>query len=205
MPSKGKFIPMTEFDGVNSKNVLSLGEVEVNENYAMVISTNAGLWRYIIGDTIRFTSIKPYRFKITGRTKSFITAFGEELVVENAERAIAEACIRTKSEVREYTAAPVYMTDSANGAHHWLIEFNTPPENLQVFTHVLDAELKLLNSDYDAKRTGNLSLGMPLVQAVPAGTFEKYLKSINKLGGQHKVQRLCNERKLLEDVLAMLD
>ncbi|MBL7897017.1 MAG: GH3 auxin-responsive promoter family protein [Crocinitomicaceae bacterium] len=200
-----EFIPMTDFDGVNSKNVLSLGEVKVNENYALVISTNAGLWRYIIGDTIRFTSTKPYRFKITGRTKSFINAFGEELVVENAERAITEACIRTKSEVREYTAAPVYMSDESNGAHHWLIEFNTQPENLQVFTHVLDAELKLLNSDYDAKRTGNLSLGMPVVEAVPSGTFERYLKSINKLGGQHKVQRLCNDRKILDEILRILD
>ncbi|MBI3134526.1 MAG: GH3 auxin-responsive promoter family protein [Bacteroidetes bacterium] len=196
-----EFIPMAAFDGVNSKTVLPLGEVKLNENYALVISTNAGLWRYIIGDTIRFTSTFPYRFKITGRTKSFINAFGEELVVENAEKAMAETCRRTNAEVREYTVAPVYMSQNTGGAHQWLIEFDKLPEDLVVFTHILDGELKNLNSDYEAKRTGNLSLGMPQLKVARAGTFEKYLKSINKLGGQHKIPRLNNDRLLMETLL----
>jgi len=196
-----EFIPMTAFEGVNSKTVLPLSEITVDENYALVISTNAGLWRYIIGDTVRFTSTTPYRFKITGRTRSFINAFGEELVVENAERAIAETCRKTNTTIREYTAGPVYMSDQTKGAHEWLIEFEKAPENLAVFTSVLDGELKNLNSDYEAKRTGNLSLDMPKIQPVKKGLFEKYLKSIDKLGGQHKVPRLSNDRTLLDALL----
>jgi len=196
-----EFIPMTDFDEINSKTVLALHEVETDINYALVISTNAGLWRYIIGDTIRFTSKEPFRFKLTGRTKSFINAFGEELVVENVEKAIAEACRKTNSEIREYTVAPIYMSEKNKGAHEWLIEFKTAPEDLLVFTHILDAELKAVNSDYEAKRSGNLSLGMPQIKIAQQGLFEKWLKSKNKLGGQHKVPRLCNDRILIEEVV----
>jgi len=199
-----EFIPMSEFDGINSKTVLELSEVETEINYALVISTNAGLWRYIIGDTIRFTSKNPFRFKLTGRTKSFINAFGEELVVENAEKAISETCRKTNSEIREYTVAPIYMSEKNKGAHEWLIEFKTPPEDLLVFTHILDAELKTVNSDYEAKRSGNLSLGMPQIKIASHGLFEKWLKSKNKLGGQHKVPRLCNDRVLMEEVMILI-
>lgn len=198
-----EFIPMTEFNGLDSKKVIPLADVETNINYALVISTNAGLWRYIIGDTVRFTTTRPYRFKITGRTKSFINAFGEELVVENAEVAIAEACLKTGSEIREYTVAPIYMEIETKGAHQWLIEFKTSPENLQVFTHILDGELKAVNSDYEAKRSGNLSLGMPEITPAKNGLFETWLKQINKLGGQHKVPRLNNDRQLIEMLLQM--
>jgi hypothetical protein len=197
-----EFIPMSDFDGLNSKKVLSLRDVELGVNYALVISTNAGLWRYIIGDTIRFTSTRPFRFKLTGRTRSFINAFGEELVVENAERAIAQTCKKTNAEIREYTVAPVYMEAGKKGAHEWLIEFKTPPEDLLVFTHILDGELKAVNSDYEAKRSGNLSLGMPEINVVPNGFFEKWLKSKNKLGGQHKIPRLNNDRSMVEEMLA---
>jgi len=199
-----EFIPMSEFDGINSKIVLELSQVETKINYALVISTNAGLWRYIIGDTIRFTSKNPFRFKLTGRTKSFINAFGEELVVENAEKAISETCRKTNSEIREYTVAPIYMSEKNKGAHEWLIEFKTLPEDILVFTHILDAELKTVNSDYEAKRSGNLSLGMPQIKIAAQGLFEKWLKSKNKLGGQHKVPRLSNDRVLMEEVLILV-
>ncbi len=198
-----EFIPMDEFDGLNSKTVISLEDVEIGVNYALVISTNAGLWRHIIGDTVRFTSEKPYRFKITGRTKSFINAFGEELVVENAESAIGAACLKTGSEVANYTAAPVYMDGDKKGAHQWLIEFVKAPDSLEVFTHILDGELKALNSDYEAKRSANLSLQMPEIVLAQSGLFEKWLKQNNKLGGQHKIPRLSNDRKLIEELLAI--
>ena len=194
------FFSMSEFDGKNSKTVLSLREVEPDVNYAMVITTNAGLWRYIIGDTIRFTSMNPYRFKITGRTKSFINAFGEELVVENAEQAISNTSQKTSAEIAEYTVAPVYMDGEKSGAHEWLIEFKKEPENLEVFAHILDGELKALNSDYEAKRTADLTLRMPLVRKAEKGLFERWLKSQSKLGGQHKIPRLCNNRKIIEEV-----
>ena len=198
-----EFIPMSEFDGINSKTVVPLEEVELGRNYALVISTNAGLWRYIIGDTVRFTSAKPYRFKITGRTKSFISAFGEELVVENAEAAIAAACTKTKAEIAEYTAAPIYMEDQQSGGHEWLIEFTKMPENIEVFTHILDGELKALNSDYEAKRSGDLSLKMPIIQIASKGLFEAWLKQSDKLGGQHKIPRLNNDRNLIDQLLQM--
>lgn len=198
-----EFIPMDEFDGLNSKTVISLEDVEIGVNYALVISTNAGLWRHIIGDTVRFTSEKPYRFKITGRTKSFINAFGEELVVENAESAIGAACLKTGSEVANYTAAPVYMDGDKKGAHQWLIEFVKAPDSLEAFTHILDGELKALNSDYEAKRSANLSLQMPEIVLAQSGLFEKWLKQNNKLGGQHKIPRLSNDRKLIEELLAI--
>ncbi|OIQ31248.1 MAG: hypothetical protein BM555_05345 [Crocinitomix sp. MedPE-SWsnd] len=198
-----EFIPMSEFDGLNSKTVISLEDVEIGVNYAMVISTNAGLWRHIIGDTVRFTSSKPYRFKITGRTKSFINAFGEELVVENAEAAVAAASAKTGATVSNYTAAPIYMEAEKKGGHEWLIEFTVAPDNLEAFTHILDGELKGLNSDYEAKRTGDLSLQMPKVIQAEKGLFEKWLKSTGKLGGQHKIPRLSNNREFIEEVLKL--
>ena len=195
-----EFIPMDSFNGVNSQNVISLRDVKPGVNYALVISTNAGLWRYIIGDTIRFTSISPYRFKITGRTKSFINAFGEELVVENAEKAIQRACEETKAEIADYTAGPIFMKGSKKGGHEWVIEFKFEPQNLDEFTKVLDNSLKELNSDYETKRSSDLSLGMPVVKTAPKGLFERWLKSKDKLGGQHKVPRLNNDRKMLEEL-----
>lgn len=198
-----EFIPMSDFDGLNSKTIVSLEDVEIGKNYALVISTNAGLWRYIIGDTIRFTSAKPYRFKITGRTKSFINAFGEELVVENAEAAISAACVKTNAEVFNYTAAPIYMEDNQSGGHQWLIEFTKMPDNVEVFTHILDGELKALNSDYEAKRSGDLTLKMPVVEIASNGLFEAWLKKSNKLGGQHKIPRLNNNRDFIDELLAM--
>lgn len=198
-----EFIPMNEYDGLDSSVVIPLEEVELDKNYALVISTNAGLWRYIIGDTIRFTSKTPYRFKITGRTKSFINAFGEELVVENAEAAIASACHKTKAEVSNYTAAPIYMKGQESGGHEWLIEFTRLPENMDVFTHILDGELKSLNSDYEAKRTGDLSLKMPEVHVAKKGLFENWLKKENKLGGQHKIPRLNNDRQFIDELLEL--
>lgn len=199
-----EFIPMTAFNGLETKEVKSLSEVEVGENYALVISTNAGLWRYIIGDTVRFTSTEPYRFVITGRTKSFINAFGEELVVENAEKAIAAACLKTGAEVANYTAAPIFMDAGKSGGHEWMVEFKKEPEDLSAFTHILDGELKLTNSDYEAKRSANLSLQMPIVHAARKGLFESWLKKHGKLGGQHKIPRLCNDRALMDELIEMV-
>lgn len=195
-----EFIPMSSFAGVESKKVIALEDVELGVNYALVISTNGGLWRYIIGDTIRFTNKTPYRFKITGRTKSFINAFGEELVVENAEQAIAKACLQTDTRVLEYTVAPIYMENGKGGGHEWLIEFATEPLNINAFTSILDKELKRLNSDYEAKRTGDISVQPPLVKVAPKGLFESWLKSKGKLGGQHKVPRLSNDRSLMDEL-----
>lgn len=197
-----EFIPMDKFAGTASQHVIPLSEVELGVNYAMVISTNAGLWRYIIGDTIRFTNDRPFRFKITGRTKSFINAFGEELVVENAEEAIGRACKATEAKIKDYTAAPIYMGDDARGGHEWLIEFVVAPNSIEKFADVLDQELKNLNSDYEAKRTGDLSLQFPVVRVAPEGLFEGWLKSKGKLGGQHKIPRLSNSRDLLSEIMA---
>ena len=196
-----EFIPMDEFEGKYSKKVIDLSEVEVDKNYALVISTNAGLWRYIIGDTIKFTSTNPYRIVVTGRTKSFINAFGEELIVENAEKAIAEACLKTNSQIRDYTACPVYMEDKARGKHEWLIEFIQPPSNIDDFGVVLDQALRGLNSDYDAKRTNNMVIEALKITSVEKGTFDEWLKSKGKLGGQNKVPRLSNNREYLEQIL----
>ncbi len=195
-----EFIPMSVFDDIHSAEVISLEAVELDINYALVISTNGGLWRYIIGDTIRFTNLAPYRFKITGRTKSFINAFGEELVVENAEIAVAKACTVTNAELIEYTVAPIYMLNNNGGRHEWLIEFKNEPLDMELFTATLDQALKDLNSDYEAKRTANLSMQAPIVRAAKRGLFESWLKSKGKLGGQHKVPRLSNDRLLIEDL-----
>jgi len=197
-----EFIPMSDFNSVNSNTVIPLSEVEIGKNYALVISTNGGLWRYIVGDTVKFTSLLPYRFLVTGRTSSFINAFGEELIVENAERAMAEACEKTGAQIKDYTAAPIYMESNKKGAHEWLVEFNVAPSNISTFTQALDDSLKNLNSDYEAKRQNNMSLEAPHICIAPKSTFEKWLKSKGKLGGQHKVPRLNNNREIFEEILA---
>lgn len=196
-----EFIPMRSFDGLNSQEVCALEDIELGVNYALVISTNGGLWRYIIGDTVKFTEREPYRIVITGRTTQFINAFGEELVVANTDQAIAKACMLTNSQIRDYSAAPIYMNGDANGgAHEWLVEFEREPASLEQFSFHLDEELKKLNSDYEAKRTGDIALGRPVVRKLTYGVFEYWLKSKGKLGGQHKVPRLSNERKIIEEI-----
>lgn len=199
-----EFIPMNEWDK-EKPHTLTLEEVEIGVNYAIVISTNGGLWRYVIGDTVEFTSKAPYLFRITGRTKSFINAFGEELIVDNAEDALRAACKSSGAVVSEYTAAPVYFGDSNTGAHEWVIEFAVSPVSLASFVDCLDAELRRVNSDYDAKRSYNLSLGMPQVRAVEEGTFNNWLKYNNKDGGQNKIPRLSNNRDYIERLLAYLN
>ncbi|MGV6860712.1 MAG: GH3 auxin-responsive promoter family protein [Putridiphycobacter sp.] len=199
-----EFIPMSNFNELNSSKVIALKDVEIGKNYALVISTNAGLWRYIIGDTVKFTSTKPYKFKITGRTKSYINAFGEELIVENAEKAIAETCIITNAQVREFTAGPVFMSNQNKGGHQWLIEFSVSPSDINIFAQTLDEKLKQVNTDYEAKRTGNLSMVTPEITVLPKGTFENWLKQKGKLGGQNKIPRLSNNRDLIEEVLTLI-
>jgi hypothetical protein len=198
-----EFIPMEEAEKEFPK-ALGLDQVELNKNYALVISTNAGLWRYKIGDTVKFTSLSPYRIRITGRTKHFINAFGEEVVIENAETAITRACEATGAIIRNFTAAPIYMEAAGKGGHEWIIEFIKPPANLLQFREVLDTTLREINSDYDAKRYKDLALQMPVIHAVPEGTFHNWLKKHNKLGGQHKVPRLSNSRDILEDILGSI-
>lgn len=195
-----EFMPLEEI-GKSEPITLSLHEVRAGVNYALVISTNAGLWRYMLGDTIKFTSLEPFRFVITGRTKLFINAFGEEVIIDNAEKAISVACEKTGAIVTEYTAAPVFMQNNESGAHEWLIEFEKAPDDLGYFTEVLDNALKSVNSDYEAKRYHNMALKGPLVRIVKPGTFYNWLKSKGKLGGQHKVPRLSNDRKHIEDIL----
>lgn len=196
-----EFIPLKEFDGVDSKTVLALEEIETDTNYAIVISTNGGLWRYIVGDTIRFTSTHPYRFKITGRTQSYINTFGEELIVEHAEIAIAEACKRTRSQIREFTAAPFYMEKEHTGKHEWVLEFLQYPEEMDRFVRVLDEKLREINSDYDAKRYHDIILEKPILKVVKSGTFDSWLKENGKLGGQNKIPRLSTDRIILEQIL----
>ena len=197
-----EFIPATEHRRTSEK-AIPLWEVEAGVNYAVVISTNGGLWRYALGDTIRFTSTKPYRFKISGRTKHFINAFGEEVVVENAEAALAEACEKTGAIVRDFTVAPIYMGSGRNASHEWVIEFEREPENHPHFAYLLDEKLREVNSDYDAKRYRDMALHMPLVKVVPKGTFYRWLQSKGKLGGQHKVPRLSNSRQFVDEILAL--
>jgi hypothetical protein len=169
----------------------------------LVISTNGGIWRYIIGDTIKFTSTHPYRFKITGRTKSFINTFGEELIVDNADQAIAFASKKTGAQIRDYTAAPIYMKELERGGHEWLIEFVHKPDDLNRFKNLLDEKLRELNSDYDAKRYNNMILAEPFIHSAAEGTFDNWLKSKGKLGGQHKVPRLSNNREIMEQILQL--
>ncbi|MDP1745291.1 MAG: GH3 auxin-responsive promoter family protein [Bacteroidota bacterium] len=198
-----EFMPISEL-GVTESKTLSLDEVSTGETYALVISTNAGLWRYMLGDTIQFTSLDPFRFKITGRTKHFMNAFGEEIIVDNADKALSIACEKSGAQIKEYTAAPVYMESNENGAHEWLIEFETQPSTIEYFTEMLDNALKSINSDYEAKRYRNLILKQPIVRALPKDTFYKWFESKNKLGGQHKVPRLSNERKHVEEILQLI-
>jgi len=195
-----EFLPISELDTKNPVT-LPLWKVETGVNYAMIITTNAGLWRYLIGDTIMFTSIEPYRFKITGRTRSFINAFGEELIIDNAEKALAIACEKTASIITEYTAAPIFLKDREKAAHEWVIEFETPPESIEYFGDILDNALKALNSDYEAKRYHNLMLQLPVIHQVKKGTFYEWFRERGKLGGQNKVPRLSNERKYVEELL----
>jgi hypothetical protein len=199
-----EFVPVDQLE-TDYPRTLRLDQVEVNTNYAMVISTNAGLWRYLIGDTVIFTSVMPYRIKITGRTKNFINAFGEELIIDNAEKALAVACERCKAVLTDYTAAPVYLAGDQKGAHEWLIEFDTPPGDLAFFTSTLDTALKSVNSDYEAKRYHNMLLEEPLIRLLPPGTFYRWLKSKGKLGGQYKVPRLSNDRKYVNEILKLVE
>ncbi|MBP6175214.1 MAG: GH3 auxin-responsive promoter family protein [Fermentimonas sp.] len=195
-----EFIPVEEWDKENPQTV-PLEGVEIGRQYAMVISTSGGLWRYKIGDTVQFSSINPYLFRLTGRTKQFINAFGEELIVDNADKAIEEACLKTGAKVNEYTAAPVYFSESHNGAHEWLIEFETEPNDLKEFTLLLDESLKKLNSDYEAKRSYNLSLNIPVVRSLEKGVFYGWMKQREKIGGQNKVPKLSNDRRYIDSIL----
>ena len=197
-----EFIPMDEFDKENP-TVVPLWGVEKDKNYAMLISTSCGLWRYVIGDTVMFTSTNPYKFVITGRTKHFINAFGEELIVDNAEKGLAYACEQTGAEVLEYTAAPVFMDGNAKCRHQWLIEFSKEPEDLNRFTSLLDWKLQEINSDYEAKRYKNITLQHLEIVKARRGLFNDWLKAKGKLGGQHKVPRLSNSRKHIEELLEM--
>lgn len=200
-----EFIPMEEWENENPKT-LPLNEVEVGKNYAMVISTNGGLWRYKIGDTVKFTSTSPYRFRISGRTKHFINAFGEEVIVENAENAIQFACEKTGSTITNFTAAPVYFEgNGSKGAHEWVIEFQKAPENLEEFSRILDGRLREINSDYDAKRHKDLALTRLILHAASPGLFEAWLSKKGKLGGQYKVPRLSNSREYLDEILEMMN
>ena len=194
-----EFIPAESIDDA-SPPCLSLDEVETEKNYALIISTNGGLWRYLIGDTIKFTSLNPYRIRITGRTKNFINAVGEEIIIDNAENALASACKKTGAVVSEYTAGPVHP-QGGSVYHRWLIEFETPPENPAFFSETFDTALKSLNSDYEAKRYRNMILDPPEIIPMPKGTFYNWLKSRGKLGGQHKVPRLSNDLKIIGEIL----
>jgi len=192
-----------EFQEMGSNQIVPLWGVEKGKNYAMIISTSCGLWRYMIGDTVQFTSTNPYKFIISGRTKSFINAFGEELIVDNAEQGLSYACQQTGAQVLEYTAAPVFMDANAKCRHQWLIEFSTPPDDLQYFARLLDARLQEVNSDYEAKRYKDITLQHLEVVVARAGLFNDWLKSKGKLGGQHKVPRLSNSREHIEELLLL--
>lgn len=197
-----EFIPMDEFDNEHP-SVLPLWDVEVGKNYAMVISTSCGLWRYLIGDTIKFTQKNPYKFIITGRTKFFINAFGEELIVDNAEKGLAEACAQTGAQVLEYTAAPVFMDEHGKCRHQWLIEFSKEPEDINTFAHILDQALQKINSDYEAKRYKDITLQPLEIIKARSGVFNDWLRQKGKLGGQHKIPRLSNKREYIEQILAL--
>ena len=197
-----EFIPMDEYQGEDSI-AIPLYEVELNKNYALVISTNSGLWRYLIGDTVKFTSLAPYRIKITGRTKHYINVFGEELVVENAADALQIACRETDSEIMDYTVAPIFMQENNSGGHEWIIEFKKNPQNIDEFTLILDKALKNLNSDYEAKRYQDMTLALPVVHQASKGLFYNWLKQNKKLGGQNKVPRLSNKRTFVEELLTL--
>ena len=197
-----EFMPVEEY-GKETPQTMGLKDVQIGKNYAPVISTTGGLWRYLIGDTIKFTSLNPYKIKVSGRLKHYMNAFGEEVIVDNSDKAIALAAEKTNAVVNDYTAAPVYFSDHGNGTHEWLIEFDKEPENLNSFIVEMDAALKSINSDYEAKRYKDIALRMPIVHSLPGGVFTEWLRSKGKLGGQHKVPRLSNERDVLEEILAI--
>lgn len=197
-----EFIPMEEFESDNPR-VVQLQDVEVGKNYAIVITTNGGLWRYIIGDTVKFTSKDPFRIVISGRTKHFINAFGEELIIENAEEGLKRACQKTGAIVKEFTAGPIYMEGNSKGAHEWIVEFEKMPENLEEFARILDETLQELNSDYEAKRYKNITLNPLKLNVAKPDLFFNWMKSRGKLGGQNKVPRLANSREFLEPLLEM--
>ncbi len=195
-----EFLPVEEW-GSSNPQTISLAEVETGKNYALVITTNSGLWRYLVGDTVTFTSVNPYKIRITGRTKQFVNAFGEEVVVENTDRALAITCRQTDATVTEYTVAPIYFQGSGKGGHEWLIEFENPPLDLGQFRRHLDANLQMINSDYEAKRYKSMALEQLQMKVLPKGTFYNWLRSKGKFGGQHKVPRLANHRKYVEEIL----
>lgn len=195
-----EFMPVSEY-GKAEPETIGLPDVELGKNYAPVISTNGGLWRYLIGDTIQFTSLAPFKIKVSGRLKHFINAFGEEVIVDNTDKAIAIASAATGAIVNDYTAGPVYFSESSNGAHEWLIEFEKEPENMNAFTTSLDAALKSINSDYEAKRYKDIALSLPIIHSLTKGTFANWLRQKGKLGGQHKVPRLSNDRVMIEEIL----
>ncbi|WP_288097653.1 GH3 auxin-responsive promoter family protein, partial [Hydrotalea sp.] len=198
-----EFMPVEEY-GKQTPITIGLKQVEIGKNYAPVISTNGGLWRYLTGDTIQFTSIFPFKIKVSGRLKHFINAFGEELIVDNSDKAVAIAAQKTNSIISEYTAAPVYFNDEQNGAHEWLIEFERPPQNMEHFAFELDCALKSLNSDYEAKRQKDIALRKPIVHAVQKNIFNGWLRNKGKLGGQHKVPRLSNNRIYVDELLQLM-
>lgn len=195
-----EFMPVEEY-GKKDPQTIGLNKVETGKNYALVISTNGGLWRYLLGDTIQFTTLRPFRIKVSGRLKHFINAFGEEVIVDNTDKAVSIACQKTGAIVNDYTAAPVYFSELENGAHEWLIEFEKAPADMDHFTDELDKALQSINSDYEAKRHKNIALRKPVVHIIAKGLFNEWLKSKGKLGGQHKVPRLSNDRTFLEEML----
>ena len=197
-----EFMELSEY-GKPFPETIGLNKVQLNRNYAMIITTSGGLWRYVVGDTVQFTTLAPYRIRVSGRLKHYMNAFGEEVIVDNSDKAICIACERSGAIVNDYTAAPVYFSDHHNGAHEWLIEFEKAPADLRLFTYELDTALKNLNSDYEAKRHRDIALKMPLVHAIPKGVFTEWLRRKGKLGGQHKVPRLSNERTLLEEIFSI--
>jgi hypothetical protein len=197
-----EFIPMSEL-GKEYPDALTLSEVELNTNYALVISTNGGLWRYLIGDTIQFTSKYPFKIIISGRTKHFINAFGEEVIVDNSDKAVHFACEETNAIIKEYTAAPLYMSTEEKGKHQWIIEFEKKPEDMKVFTRLLDSKLQEINSDYEAKRYKDITLSIPEIMIGRKNLFFDWLKKHNKLGGQNKVPRLSNNRDIIEELISM--
>lgn len=199
-----EFIPMGVYETEHAK-AIPLWEVKTAVNYAIIITTNSGLWRYKIGDTVRFTTLSPFRIKVTGRTKHHINVFGEELIIENAEEALKSVCSKTGAEIKDYTAGPIFMEGIEKGAHEWIIEFRKAPEKLDYFTEIFDNALKSLNSDYEAKRYKNITLNMPTVHVAREDLFYDWLKSKDKLGGQHKIPRLSNKRDYLEELLSMND
>lgn len=197
-----EFIPMEDF-GKENPRVLSLENVEKNKNYALVITTNGGLWRYLIGDTVCFTSLNPFRIKISGRTKHYINAFGEELMIDNVECALHKACEKTGAQITEYTGAPIFMSENGSGAHEWIFEFSKEPSSLEDFTDIFDEHLKSINSDYEAKRYLNMTLKRPVVNVAKPNLFYHWMESRGKLGGQNKVPRLCNDREYIDPLLML--